>query len=404
MNLVVVQPGRTIWGTPWLLIGASLAGYVLVLFTSPVFPFLLDGFRACRRHPRIWVWFGSFSGLYFVSQSLQRYQLGALPIGVADLLFWPGFYPASGSAAATKAWLPALDALAGLFQQAVVTFPASAVAALLFLLNWRNVRGTVLLAARKRLRRRWWAPLYAGLLLCAVAAVLKPIFSASIYVLNGFIGAIELLRLGSVLDAFSFQFEALFGMVIQVYAVLLVYVWTRGLSASMDRVFALAVKRSVFAVRWTGPLLLAWLLLVHLPLLASYAWIHIHTDFTKAVAQYADETARPLLDVILLLFSSVQLSLVFHNETLSQALRMHGAFVRAHWYRLFWFLLVAAVHFFFLEWLKNYLTTGFPENSVPERLTALVAAEVRSFLSGWFLAAWVCLYHADAEDTPEVAF
>jgi hypothetical protein len=111
-----------------------------------------------------------------------------------------------------------------------------------------------------------------------------------------------------------------------------------------------------------------------------------------------------LLDVVLLLFSSVQLSLVFHNETLSQALRMHGSFVRAHWYRLFWFLLVAAAHFFLLEWLKNYLAAGFPENSFPERLATFASLELKAFLSAWFLAAWVCLYCACMKTAPEATF
>jgi len=95
---------------------------------------------------------------------------------------------------------------------------------------------------------------------------------------------------------------------------------------------------------------------------------------------------------------------VFHNETLSEALRMHGAFVRAHWHRLLWFLLVAGIHFFFLEWLRNYVVAGFPENSVPERLTNFVLLEVKAFLSAWFLAGWVCLYRTCLHAAPEVKF
>jgi hypothetical protein len=179
---------------------------------------------------------------------------------------------------------------------------------------------------------------------------------------------------------------------VEVHLVLLVYAWFRGLSVSAERVFALAVKRSVYAARWTGLLLLAGLLLVHLPLLATYARLRGDTDLTKAVVQYVDQTARPLLDLALILFCSVQLSLVFHNDALGRALSMHVAFVRARWARLLWFLLVAALHFFFLEWLRNFLAAGFPENSFPERLTTFVALEAKAFLSAWFLASWVCFY------------
>ncbi|MBV8900523.1 MAG: hypothetical protein JOY92_10495 [Verrucomicrobia bacterium] len=390
-GLVAVEEGQPVWSAPWVLIGAGLAGYLLLLITNPVFPFFLNGLRALQRYPRIWLWFGALSGLYFLFQCIQAYELGLLQVSLDDVLYWPAFQPENGKNAAAKAWLPALDGVAGLFQQAVVTFPASALAAFLFLCNWRSARAMTLAVARKRLKR-WSVPVYCGVLLCAVAALLKPLFAVCVYVLNDFIGAIQLLQLGAVLDAFSFQFEALFGTLIEVYLVLLVYAWLRGLSASSDRVFALAVKRSVYAARWTGLLLLAGLLLVHLPLLATYGWIQGRTDFTRAVVQYIDQIARPLLDVILILFCSVQLSLVFHNEALGRALGTHVAFVRAHWYRLLWFLLVAAMHFFFLEWLRNFFATGFPENSFPERFATLIALEAKAFLSAWFLASWVCFY------------
>jgi hypothetical protein len=391
VNPVAVEEGQTVWSAPWLLIGAGLAGYLVFLVASPVFPFLLNGLRALQRHPRIWLWFGALSGLYFLFQCIQACELGLLQVSFDDVLHWPAFHPENGKIAAAKAWLPALDGVAGLFQQAVVTFPASALAAFLFLVNWRSARSTTFAVVRKRLKR-WWVPVYFGVLLCAVAALLKPLFTICIYLLNDFIGAIQLLQLGAVLDAFSFQFEALFGTLIEVYLVLLVYAWLRGLSVSSDRVFALAIKRSVYAARWTGLLLLAGLLLVHLPLLATYARLEGHADYTRAVVQYIDHTARPLLDVVLILFCSVQLSLVFHNEALSRAFSMHAAFVRAHWYRLLWFLLVVAMHFFFLEWLRNFVAAGFAANSVPERFATLVALEAKAFLSAWFLASWVCLY------------
>lgn len=403
MNPGAVEGGPKVWPAPWLLVAAGSAGYLLLLVTNPVFPFLLNGLRALQRHPRIWLWFGALSGLYFLFQCIQAYELGFLQLGAGDVLYWPAFQPANGSRAAAKAWLPALDGVAGLFQQAVVTFPASAVAAFLFLINWRNTRAATFMVARKRLRR-WRLPVYFGVLLCAVAALLKPLFAVCIYPLNDFIGAVKLLQLGAVLDAFSFQFEALFGTLIEVYLVLLVYAWLRGLSVSSDRVFGLAIKRSVYAARWTGLFLLAGLVLVHLPLLATYVQLQGDADFTEAVVQYIDQIARPVLDVALMLFCSVQLSLVFHNEALSGALGMHATFVRAHWYRLLWFLLVAALHFFFLEWIRHFVATGFPEDSFPERLATLVALQAKAFLSAWFLASWVCLYRACTGAGPMVRF
>ena len=99
----------------------------------------------------------------------------------------------------------------------------------------------------------------------------------------------------------------------------LTFVWIRGLNAEPGRIFEFALKRAVFAAKWAGVVLVATFLLIHLPLLISYAWITQQTDFTSAVVQYIEQTARPLIALGLVLFCSMQITLILHNETLREA-------------------------------------------------------------------------------------
>ena len=63
------------------------------------------------------------------------------------------------------------------------------------------------------------------------SAFCKPIFSLSIYWLNQYFDGIFLLRVGAIIDWLSFQFEYLFGLLIQIFLVLLTFIWIRGLNS-----------------------------------------------------------------------------------------------------------------------------------------------------------------------------
>src|SRR5207237_10630293 len=73
-----------------------------------------------------------------------------------------------------EAPIPALEGIAGIFDNATTTYPLSAIAAVLMLINWRGLHGALVRALHKRFRF-WGYILYLILLLCAVAALLKPI-------------------------------------------------------------------------------------------------------------------------------------------------------------------------------------------------------------------------------------
>jgi hypothetical protein len=397
--------------TPLLLVGSgslfpiagALLGYLVLIFGNPASRFFRDGLRSLQRHPRMWIWLSVLGLVYMIFQALQAYQLGERDFSLMSLLYWPAFRPRDWVASASHAWLPALELVSGLFNQVVVSYPTSAVAALLFLMNWRGYQMQFLRVAKSRLGR-WWLGVYLGLVVCALAALCKPIFSLSIYWLNQYFDGIFLLRAGAIIDWLSFQFEYLFGLLIQIFLVLLTFIWIRGLTSESGRIFEFALRRAVFAAKWAGVVLLASLLLIHLPLLVSYLWITQQTDFTKAVIQYIEQTARPLIAVALILFCSIQITLILHNETLREAVLEHAQFARRYWFRIICFLTVAGLHLFAILWLNDFIVGGFSENSAPNLLCSALFTLGRAFLAAWFLASWVCLYRASQVTPKEIRF
>jgi hypothetical protein len=351
----------------------------------------------------MWIWLSILGVAYTIFQFLQAYQLGERGFSLISMLYWPAFKPRGWEASAGQAWLPGLEMLAGLFNQAVVSYPASALAALLFLTNWRGYQMQFLRAAKGRLGR-WWFGVYPALLLCALAAFCKPIFSFSIYWLNRYFDGIFLLRAGAIIDWLSFQFEYLFGLLIQIFLVMLTFIWIRGLNSAPGRIFEFALKRAVYAAKWAGVVLLATLLLIHLPLLISYWWISQQTDFSRAVIQYIEQTARPIIAVGMILFCSIQIILILHNQTLREAVHEHALLARRHWFRISCFLVVAGIHLFVLSWLTDFIVGAFPKYSVPNLFFSVLSAIGRAFLGAWFLAAWVCLYRASQAVPKEIRF
>ncbi len=351
----------------------------------------------------MWIWLSVLGLFYTIFQVLEAFQLGERGLSLVSLLYWPPFKPSGWEASISQAWLAALELLAGLFNQTVVSYPVSAFAGILFLLNWRGYQMQFLRVAKIRLGR-WWLGVYSALLLCALAAFCKPIFSLSIYWLNRYFDGIFLLRVGAIVDWLSFQFEYLFGLLIQIFLVLLTLIWIRGLNSEPGRIFEFALKRSVFAAKWAGVVLLATFFLIHLPLLISYLWITQQTDFTKAVVEYIEQTARPLISVALILFCSIQVTLILHNETLREAVHEHAQLARRHWSRIVWFLFVAGLHLFAISWLSDFIVESFPRYSVPNLLFSALFTVGRSFLAAWFLASWVCLYRASQMTPREIRF
>src|SRR4051794_8159944 len=105
-------------------------GYFLLMFFNPVQSALRDGFRCLGRFRRVWLAFAGLGFAYFIFQfaTFTPIQTAAdLDLSQITSLsdwHWPRF---------TEVWaetpLPALEGVAGIFDNATTTYPVSVVAA-----------------------------------------------------------------------------------------------------------------------------------------------------------------------------------------------------------------------------------------------------------------------------------
>ncbi|MGH7982288.1 MAG: hypothetical protein ACREFF_03975 [Candidatus Udaeobacter sp.] len=362
-----------------------LSGYALVMLLNPVRRALGDGFRCIGRYKRIWISFALLGFGYFAFQfatftpiqnwaDLDPNQIISLPHW-----YWPRFI---------EVWretpLPALEGVAGIFDNATTTYPLSVVAAVFMLINWRGLHGALIRALRKRYRG-WGNLVYLILLLSALASLLKPILFWRLPEWSGLVPAAGLLRISATVDASAFIFEYLLGVYIQVYLITVCLAWIKGVSFEEGELFRFAMRRFSYVLEWAGIVVAVSTLIVRLPLVLAY--------FTNipGVLDYLP-IARVLMSGLIISFCSVQISLALHNETLVEALRAHGQFVRQNAGRLGWFLVICGVHFSFIM-----ICDAIVRSAIADRLGALLLwkfsfAFLRGIVTGWLLASWVCLF------------
>jgi len=360
-------------------------GYVLVMFCNPVRQALGDGFRCVARFKRIWLTFAFLGFGYFVFQfatftpirnsaDLDLNQVTSLPSW-----HWPRF---------VEIWretpLPALEGVAGIFDNATTTYPLSVVAAVLMIINWRGLHGALLRALRKRYRVGGYF-IYLVLLLSALASLFKPIVFWRLPEWSGLVPAAGLLRISATVDTVAFIFEYLFGVYIQVCLITVCLAWVKGVSFEEGALFRFAMRRFSYVLKWAGILVAISTLIVRLPLLLAY--------FTNipGVLDYLP-TERVLMSGLIIAFCSVQISLTLHNETLGEAIRAHGRFIRENPGRLGWFLIICGIHFFGIM-----ICDAIVRGAIADRLGALfiwkfIFACLRGIITGWLLASWVCLF------------
>ena len=126
-------------------------GYVIVMWSNPIRLPLRDGFRCITRFKRIWLTFALLGFAYFVFQfsTFTPFQSQAdLDLGQVTSVNdwnWPRL---------ADVWretpLPALEGVAGIFDNATTTYPLSVIAAVLMLMNWRGLHGAFVRALRQR--------------------------------------------------------------------------------------------------------------------------------------------------------------------------------------------------------------------------------------------------------------
>ena len=360
-------------------------GYAIVMLFNPVRHALRDGFRCIARFKRIWLTFVLLGFTYSVFQfatftpvqnsaDLDLRQVTSMPSW-----HWPRF---------TEVWretpLPALEGVAGIFDNATTTYPLSVVAAVLMVVNWRGLHGALLRALRKRYRFGSYF-IYLILLLSALASLLKPIVFWRLPEWGGMVPAAGLLQISATVDAVAFIFEYLFGVYIQIYLITVCITWIRGVSFEEGALFRFAMRRFSYVLKWAGIVVLLSTLIVRLPLLLAY-----FTDIPNVLDYLPLE--RLVMSGLIIAFCSVQISLALHNETLAAAIRSHRQFIRENAGRFRWFLLICGIHFFLLIG-----SDAVVRGAISDRLVALFSWKcifvfLRGLITGWLLASWVCLF------------
>lgn len=397
---------------PWLLLAGAVAGYLILLTATPIRASLLDGFRCLRRYPILWGTLALFGFSYAVFQiGLRLLEMQVLPEGERPILQWSHawFFPHAYRLATAKASiLPAFESVAGIFNNLFTTFPFSAVAALLLLINWQGHHVVLNQALRRRFGPRGWL-IYAGISVCAIAALVKPILLyAGLPTLGRCFPGVTLLPILAIVDWLSFLFEYLFGVCIQVYLILLIYVWVRGVNFTFAHLLDFAIRRFSSVMKWAAVVLILSSALIHLPLIFSSLMPFSNLLASPRVILYVDHIARPLLVVFLISCSTLQATLTFHSESLRKAFRDHLRFLRKNAAPIVWFLLVAWIHFYIFHFLDSVLLRGLGDGTALGLLWQVTAPLIQAFIAAWLLASWVCVFkRADtgrSQDETWVAF
>jgi hypothetical protein len=391
----------------WLLLGA-IFGYVLMMRTNPVAESLRDGLRALRRYSSLWTILAVCAFGYAAFDLAVRYSFfRVMPEELRPAFQWfregkldelklehlwklplQELKPA-----ALSSFLPALESTAGIFDNLVSTFPIAAIGALLLLFNWQGHQGVLFRALRRRFAWRGVVAHFC-ILLCALAALLKPAMFAMPWYVDGGLWY----RWAPVLEWLAFIFEYLFGTLIQVYLILLAYCWVRGLTFSTQHLRDFAIRRFSLVMRWAIVVVALSSVLINLPLILKNfdviaRWLGQNPDeLEQWIVDSWIIIARGILAAILILFATMQITLTFHSESLRRAVGDHFRFVARHWWTLGWFLIIALVHFFLLHFLNALLLLGFGEGTALWVLWKLLFPLLAAFVGAWLLASWVIVY------------
>lgn len=360
-------------------------GYILVMLASPIRLAVRDGFRCIARYERVWLAFALLGLAYLIFQfatftpfqSASEIDLGQV-FSVATWR-WP---------ALAEVWreapLPAVESVAGIFDNATTTYPFSVVAAILFLVNWRGLHG-VLWRALRKLYRGWSLPIYLVLLLSTLAALLKPLVYWKLPAWNAQVSTAHLLKISASVDAVSFIFEYLAGVYLQVYLIAICLAWIKGLSFREGALFEFAVRRFSYVLEWAGIVVAVSMLVVRLPMWLAY-FIEVPDVLDYLPLQ------RAFMSAFVLAFCSVQISLVLHNETLREALRAHWQLLRRDLRRVAWFFLIGMMNFFLALLLDAFIRNAIGDRALAMILWKTIFVFVRALLTGWLLATWVVLF------------
>jgi len=383
----------------WILPVAAIAVYLLVMFFNSARASLRDGIRCLRRYGTLWRILVVFGLCYAVFQiGVEVFYYYNMPDGNRPIFQWtrPWFLTDEAQIVILKgSVLPALEGVAGIFNVLITTFPFSAVAALMFLANWQDHHAVLSRALRRRFGAPGWI-IHFGIVLCAIAAIVNVfLYGPLLPLLNNVVPGLPLLQCSLVVNWLSFLFEIMFGVCVQIYLILMVYAWVRGLNFTHQHLLDFAIRRFSFVMKWSAIVMFASTVLINMPLILANVPPFSHFISADLVPHYVDHVARPILAAFLFLFSGIQIILTFHSESLRKAMGDYFHFLRKDWWSIGCFLLVAVVHFYILNVLNGLVNAGFASNEGVTAVTVvwrLLYPLLAAFVSGWLLASWVCLY------------
>jgi hypothetical protein len=370
--------------------------YLAAMLFNPARASLRDGYRAVRRYRMLWVPLGVCGFAYALFQlALRLYFHLVLPPETRPVFQWWSATPVTSQFAPDaflkslrESLLPAIENVAGIFNNLVSTFPLATVAAVLLLLNFGGHHVVLWRALRQRFGRAGWL-VYAGIVVCALAAIAKPLT----YVVARHVDPLLWFQWSPVIAWLAFLFEYLFGVCLQVYLILMAYCWVRGVAFTHGHLLDFAIRRCGSVLKWAAMVMLLSSAFIDLPLiLKNFApFTGVFSD-DRATVAFRLGLARSILTGVLLATSTMQITLVFHSESLRAALRDHLRFLWRHWWPYAWFLAIATLHFLLLALLDRTVQTAFGEGTAPGIAWSLFFPWLAAIVAAWLLASWVCLY------------
>lgn len=379
-----------------IIMAGVLGAYLLLMLANPIRSSLIDGFRCVRRYSTLWAVLALLGFCYALFQlGVRVFFHFVLPDETRPIFQWhrAWFLPeAVYGQILRRDVLPSLENVAGIFNNLITTYPFSVVAAVLLLLNWQGHLRTLRSALLRRFGRAGLF-IYLAVSICALAAIVKPLLFITLPLIDSTrVDPLLALQVSTVVNWLSILFEYLFGVCIQLYLILLVYAWLRGLTFTHQHMLDFAIRRFGSVVKWAAVVMALSSVTIDLPLIISnFPWFSERIA-PEEVVDYTRRFARPALAVFLLLFSTVQITLTFHSESLQRAIGDHFRFLRRHWYPVLWFLLIATVQFYLLNFGNSLLLQGLGEGTAIVVVWQLCFPLIEAVIAGWMLASWVCLF------------
>ena len=384
--------------SPLSLFAGALIGYALMMWTNPARASFRDGLRALRRYPAMGLipgFFGFCAALFMLTQRAYFAWVSPPEDGPAFVWLRDSFWWLTRDdllRALRESRLPAFETLAGIFNCLTATFPVAAIAAILLLINRGGHHGVLIRALQKRFGVFGWAA-HFGIVVCALAAIGKPLLYIAPQLFGLSLEASESwMQWSQVVVWLSFLFEYLCGLFVQTYLILLAFIWVRGLTFTRDHLVDFSIRRFSSVVKWAGVIMVLSTIFIDAPLMlrnfAPFAgWFPEQEAFAHRLA-----IARLTLAVLALLFATMQITLVFHGETLAAALRDHRRFLRHHWWPFAWFLIVAALHCYALCAVQRAVEFGLGKGTAGWVAWSLLFPWIAGLVAAWMLASWVCVY------------